>query len=425
MSNLRDKKLLVLGGNPETGILVRTANALGVTTIVVDPNPTAPAKQFAARSYHIDGFNVAAIAAVARQEQVDGVLVGVADILVSSYERVCAELGLPCYATPLSAAAFTSKDGLRDTLLRHGIECTPTFKLDASLRDEDVANLEYPLVLKPVDSGAGVGMVVCGNASELDGAAQKALRYSMRGEFIAERYMQCDDTFVYYTFKDGEIFLSAMADRITTRAQEGTSLVCLAALYPSRHMRAYVEREHPRVSNMIRALGVRDGVLCVQYWVEGEHFYAYDPGFRLQGEAPHVYIQHFNGFDHREMLVEFALTGSMGTADISAKNDPDFGGRHACTLWFILKSGTVGEIQGLDAVSEDPSVIFTMQRFQEGDEVTAAMVGTERQVLARVYLVADTYADLVAAIHRVNDKVQVIDSRGRDMIVDRFMPSSA
>lgn len=421
--NLSGKRLLILGGNPETGVLVRAANAMGVITIVVDPNRDAPAKQDAARRYDVDGFDIEGIVAVARREQVDGVLVGVADILVASYQKVCEALGMPCYATPEAAAAFTVKDGFRDALERYGIPGTPSFTLDAAMRDADVAQLRYPLMLKPVDNGAGVGMVVCHNRSELERAVKIALQHSMRGAFLAERFMDCDDTLAYYTIKDGEILLSAMADRITTRAQEGTSLVCLAARYPSRHLAAYRATMHEPICDMIRALGVRNGVLNIQFWVEDGAFFAYDPGFRLQGEAPHIYLKHFNVFDHREMLVEFALTGSMGAFDLASRNDPTFGGRQACTLWFLLKAGTIATIEGMDAVRADPSVTFVMQRFHAGETVTPAMVGTERQVLARVYVVADTEAELVTAIHRVNATLQVTDTIGADMMVDRYLPS--
>ena len=44
-------------------------------------------------------MDVPGIIALAREQQVDGVLVGVADILVPSYCKVCDALGFPCYAT--------------------------------------------------------------------------------------------------------------------------------------------------------------------------------------------------------------------------------------------------------------------------------------------------------------------------------------
>jgi biotin carboxylase len=417
------KKLLVMGGNAETGLLVETANRLGIDTIVVDPNPAAPAKRYANRSYECDGFDIDGVVAIARRERVDGVLVGVADILVAPYQKVCAALGMPCYATPEATAAFTAKDGFRDALARFDIPGTPSFTLDASLKRADIARLQYPLMLKPVDNGAGVGMVVCSNRSELERAVQFTLQHSARGAFLAERFMECDDTLAYYTIRDGEVFLSAMADRITTRAQLGKSLVCLAARYPSRHLELYRKVVNPSVSRMIRALGVRDGVLNIQFWVDGGQFYAYDPGFRLQGEAPNVYLARLQGFDHREMLITYALTGSMGVADLATRIDPSFGGRHACTLWFLLKIGTVGEIVGMEAIRSDPAVIFVMQRFRCGETVTPSMVGTERQVLARVYVVAETETALLGAIERINRKLKVTDTTGSDMIVAHYRPS--
>ena len=38
------KKLIILGGNPETAILVNTSMSMGIHTIVIDPDPVSPAK---------------------------------------------------------------------------------------------------------------------------------------------------------------------------------------------------------------------------------------------------------------------------------------------------------------------------------------------------------------------------------------------
>ena len=58
LEHLAGKKLLILGGNPETGVLVKKANDLGVYTIVADPNPESPAKVYAKKHYNIDGFDI-------------------------------------------------------------------------------------------------------------------------------------------------------------------------------------------------------------------------------------------------------------------------------------------------------------------------------------------------------------------------------
>ena len=111
--NIKNMRLLILGGNPETGALVSHANSLGVYTIVIDPNPNAPAKKFSNESYDLNVMDLEKLYEKAITLNLDGVLVGVADILVSSYFHLCKKLNFPCYATEESITAFTSKDEFR------------------------------------------------------------------------------------------------------------------------------------------------------------------------------------------------------------------------------------------------------------------------------------------------------------------------
>ena len=57
------KKLIILGGNPETAVLVDIAESMGIHTIVIDPVPDTPAKKRASETYEIDGFDVDGIVA--------------------------------------------------------------------------------------------------------------------------------------------------------------------------------------------------------------------------------------------------------------------------------------------------------------------------------------------------------------------------
>ena len=64
-----------------------------------------------------------------------------------------------------------------------------------------------------------------------------------------------------------------------------------------------------------------------------------------------------------------------------------------------------------------------MQRFFEGDVVLENMVGNEKQVLARIYLVTETKEELFSKIHDIKSKLSVIDQEGKNMIVDFYNPS--
>lgn len=418
---LSGKKLLILGGNPETGVLVDIANSLGIFTIVVDPNPQAPAKRKAKEHVEFDGFEVDKIVQFAREKNIDGVLVGVADILVAPYQSICEKLNLPCYATKDIVKAFCSKDGFKSACEKYGIMDIPGVYIN-DVSDISSLNLEFPLMVKPVDNGAGVGMRICYDRSELKEAIIKAFSYSKKKGVLVEQFMNCDDMFAYYTFKDGKAYLSALADRITTKEQGNLSPVCMGAIYPSKYAKEFIKNVNTTMISFFEKLGVKNGVLNVQFFVKDGQFYAYDPGFRLQGEAPHIHVAAVNGFDHRKMLLNFALTGSLGVSDIDKRNDCLFRNKYCTTVWVLLKSGKIDRVIGLDKIRKDKSVSFVQQRFDENDVVESSMIGTERQVFARIYAQFDSFEELKLKIIEFQKMLTVNDINGENMIIDWLDP---
>ena len=239
MKPFEGKKLLFLGGNTETVPLVKTANNLGAVTVVSSSNPESMAKACAAVKYDTDATDIAAMVALARQEQVAGVLPGTDDIFIPAYCKVCDVLGLPCYANEEIIEVFGYKDTFKATCERYGIHGVPEYYLDANMNPRDLARIQYPVMVKPVDCYSGIGMTACSSENELRPAVEKAIAASKSGRFVVEKLMECDDVGLYYTFKDGVCSLSCIYDRYT-----GGGRVALGNVYPSKHIDHYYERMH-------------------------------------------------------------------------------------------------------------------------------------------------------------------------------------
>ena len=417
---LNGKKLLIMGANPETIPLVELANEMGIKTYVTSNRPDDPAKKFAYKSCDVDGMDVPGLVALAREEKIDGILVGVADILVPAYCKACNALGFHCYASQEIVDVFSYKDVFKATCERYGIHGIPEYYLDAERRREDLDKIKYPVMVKPVDSCSGMGMTVCFSEDELAPAVEKALDASKVKRFIVERYMQCEDMGMYYTFKDGYCSASCIYDRYTTDEQKGLSRVCLGGTYPSKHIGEYFERMHDNACRMFRDIGIRNGVLMLSAFYEDGEFYVYDTGFRLQGEAPHLLMKAVHGFDQREMLINFALTGSEGKIDLSEQDDPFFHGRWAATLWVLLREGTIAKIEGMDDIENDQRVVADIRRLHEGDTVLSEWIGTEKQVMTRLYLVCDSKQELADTLKEYMAKIKVYDTHGNAMALHGF-----
>ncbi|MEY8481154.1 hypothetical protein AALD74_04770 [Lachnospiraceae bacterium 48-21] len=425
VKEFKGKKLLILGGNPETVPLVEIANGMGIQTVVSSARHTDPAKRAAWKAYDVDGMDVPGLVALAKEEQVDGVLVGVADILVPAYCKVCEALELPCYATQQIVDVFAFKDVFKATCERFGVHGIPEFYLDADMKREDLDKIEYPVMVKPVDNGGGVGMTVAYNEDELRKGVEEALENSKKKRFIVEKYMQCDDMGMYYTFKDGYCSASCIYDRYTTDEQPGLSRVCLGGTYPSKHLEEYFERMHPNALRLFKEIGIKNGVLMLSGFYENGEFYVYDTGFRLQGEAPHLLMKAIHGFDQREMLIRFALTGSEGDIDLRTADDTRLRGKWAATLWFLLKEGKIDKIVGMENLYEDDRVVANIQRLHEGDTVLPEWIGNEKQVLTRMYLVCNSKKELADTLEYYMNTVKVMDEDGNNMLLKGFNVNKA
>ena len=413
-------KLLILGGNSETIPLVEMANNMGIRTIVASARDSDPAKNYAWKKYTYEGLDTGAVIKIATEEQVDGVLVGVADILVPMYCKVCEALDLPCYATQEIVDVFSFKDVFKSTCERYGVHGIPEFYLDAEMRKEDLDKIVYPVMVKPVDNGGGVGMTVAYNEEELRKGVEIALNASHSKRFIVEKYMQSDDMGMYYTFKDGYCSASCIYDRYTTDEQRGLSRVCLGGTYPSKHLDEYFERMHPNALRLFKEIGIKNGILMLSGFYENGEFYVYDTGFRLQGEAPHLLMKAIHGFDQREMLIRFALTGSEGDIDLKTEDDTRLRGKWAATLWFLLKEGKINKIVGLDELNKDERIVANIQRLQEGDTVLHEWIGNEKQVLTRMYLICNSKMELADALKYYMNTVKVFDESGNNMLLKGF-----
>ena len=410
------KKLLILGANPETIPLIETAKSMELFTIVTDPDPNAPAKKIADKGININGMDVESLVTFCKQEKVDGVLVGVADRLIEPYQKVCEALNLSCYGDRYQCSILTNKGKFNDLCKEYNISNIPSF----SLYKKDINNIGdviYPVFIKPIDRNSGKGMSVAYNEQELKEGIEKAFSNTSSDYILLERYMTCNDVLVSYTIIDGEPILSAMADRYTCKEQNKTSQVCLGAIYPSKLLDVYMDKEYPKMGNMLKSIGLKNAILTISAFVEDDNFYYYDPGFRLQGEAPNLHMENINGFDQKRFLIDIALGNELNKDNVTKA---DFQNNHAATIWFLLKKGTINRIEGFDKIEKDSSIFHISRRLFEGEVITEDMVGTESQVMARIYICCKTKQELKNKLSEIYNTVKVFDKDNNNQLINRF-----
>jgi len=406
------KKLLVMGDSASSIEILQIAKELGASTIAVDYLEDSAFKRAADKSYNISTADIDALAEMARAEGVTGVLTGASEFNIDKAIDLCQRLGLPFYATREQWDLLSNKDTFK--------KLCRTFDVPVVDEYQDAPGLEktvrYPVIIKPVDGCGGAGISVCHNEEEFLHGRQVALDHSASKQLIIERFMTGDEVVLYYTLQDGYISLSAMCDRYTLK-QNGVAALPTVYYYPSKYLENFMRYDDANIRRMFESLGMKDGFLFIQAFVEDGRIRIYEMGYRIAGAQGHKPIAAVNGVNPLIMLVRHALGGGMSGWDLKTEDNPCFC-KPACKLTPILKEGTIARIEGLDEIRSIPGVTDIMPVHKVGDRIEG--IGTLKQLLNRIYFVADSKEDMIRKIDLIQSKLKVYDEQGNDMLMPGF-----
>jgi biotin carboxylase len=418
--NLKGKRLLILGANPETAGLVQKANSMGVYTIVTDYQSGAYAKRFANKNYDVDAVDLPQLIDLAKKENIDGVMVGVAEALIPAYQKICNMLRFPCYGTAEQFQIFTNKANFKKVCKEYDIPVVPDYNISVDVREDELSKIEYPLVVKPVDSSGSKGISVCRDAEALKIGIQKALSFSNSKKLIFEKYMTGDEVMIFYLFQNGKPIFIAMCDRYTSKEQKGVAHLPTCYIFPSRYIDKYQREMDYKVKEMFKGLSVKNGKIGIQSFIENSEVRFHESEYRLGGNQSHVIVSAMTGIDYLHMMVNFALTGKMSSdnnIDIEAMSNPKFK-KWGCKLSPLVKEGKICKLDGFEEISNIPEVISINPSYDEGDTVKG--LGTLKQIIARFYIITDNLDRMSDVIDTIYEKLVVLDEHGKSMTLQPF-----
>lgn len=411
---MKEKKILILGANPETVSLIKRARGMGLYTIVTDNNPKAYAKAYADKSYNINAVDVDELVALAKKENVDGILVGVAESLLPAYCELCNRLNMPCYSTLEKFEIMINKKSFKDACRQYNVPTIEEYTIEH--KDE----IMYPVIVKPVDSCSSKGITICYDENQLIKGINYALEFSKEKKYIIERYMKGDEVISYYVIQDGNPIFVGMCDRYTYK-QEDTVQLPNSYIYPSRHIGSYINYSDKQVKNMIRGIGLENGSIFFQCFVDENGIVrTYEPGYRLNGAQEHLIVSKVSGIDALKMYINLALTGKVSDIDLESLANPN-PKQISCKLSPLVKTGTIAKIKGLDKIEKLKDIVSINPSYNEGDIVDG--YGTLKQIICRFFIVSNSKKELIDTIEKIYDLLEVTDINGNCMLIGKFNTS--
>ncbi len=185
------KKILVFGGGENQKSLIKTAERIGVQTIVIDPNADVPGKNFASYFHVVKAHDLPGTIEIANKYKVDG-------IITSQMEN---PLLLMAEVAEHFNFAFPHKEVIE--------KCRNKFLMKLSWQKANIPcargivmpvhskfilmqyeHLHFPLMLKPLDAFSSRGVFKVNNVEELEYNLEGARKFSSTQEIIIEEFIE-------------------------------------------------------------------------------------------------------------------------------------------------------------------------------------------------------------------------------------------
>lgn len=372
--SLQGKKLLVLGGARQHCKIVEAAREMGVVTYVADWLASSPAKNLADYALQMDIFDIPALARLCRSEGIEGALAAWLDPCQQPYFNLCSELGYHCYGSREAFRVMTSKPLFKDYCKKHGVGTIPYWSGTATDLQAFVSDIELPAYVKPGSSRGSRGQTVCWNTRELSDAIANAVAASSDGQAVVEKYIEgAEDISVTYFFVDGVPHVERLSDRLLGSRSDGLDNVAIGSVSPSAVADRYMDEANTKVVSMLKSLGCAWGPVFMQGFANEDGFFFYDPGLRFPGGDYERAVKVALGVDYAKLLVEFALTGRMPSADQLAFGGEDvyrLNGKFEVIHDITLRPGIITSIEGLSEVTSMTGVVSAALQYSPGDIVS-------------------------------------------------------
>ena len=414
----KKSKVLILGGASVHCKLVRAAQAKGLYVIVADylAKEDSPAKQIADEAWRVDIYDIDILAQMAKKAAVKAILSTHLDPCQMPYSNLCRVLNLPCYGTPDAFFAMTNKEAFKQKCIENGVGVIP----DYSMESIESGKAEFPLFVKPVDSRGSRGQTICNCIEDVKNATVVASSESSNGKYIIEKYMNDkQEVQITYFFVDGVPYLIRTVDSYKG-LQPGMEKVVVCATSPSRYTGNYIETAEQDVLRMFRNIGIKNGPVFMQGFVDEGVFRFFDPGLRFPGVDYELIYSEVFKTDLLDRMWTFALNGTM-PSDGLPEDAWRLKGKCAAVLFPCMTAGCIGNIHGEDSLKSIHEIVSYSFRHRSGDVVKWTKDVNQRY--AEIDMVADSSDVLADRISQLNRDVFPCDCNGNNMQFDAFDPT--
>ena len=424
---MKPPTVLMLGASLAQIPGIAAARAQGIDVISCDNLPHSPGHALASASIQASTFDPEAVLTAARQHAIDGIMTMGSDQPVLTAAIIAHQLGLPSALTVDTARSVTDKRDMKRRFQRLGLPTMPFLiyrpvGLFVRSQDSDAPDsldlLDYPVVIKPVDSQGQRGIFVCATAAEVRAKALQVLAFSRAAEILVESYYPSAEVTVSGWVNAGQAHILTLTDRerFAGTAQLG---ICLSHEWPSRFLESHGDEIASLTQAIVSGFGITTGPIYFQFLIGASGVKINEIACRIGGAFESQFIPRLTGFDLTAAQIDLALGRPLTPASQAVLKQHDFRqvGEHLSVQLFFAQPCTIAHLTPLAEVLACPGVLDAGYHLQPGHTIPAITNATAR--VGYCILTAPDKQALEQRLAFLYTVLSVIDTTGVNQLIHR------
>ena len=297
------KALVLCGGIPQIA-LIEELKKRGIYTVLADMNPNVMARPHADAFFPVSVLDAHAVKKLALKERIDMILTACADQVLLVQAQVSEELGLPCYIDYQTAKDVSSKELMKRVFVENDIPTSKHIIMD-EFDEGKIANLSYPIIVKPVDSYSSRGVRKVHNISELKSAFEIAIEISRTKTAIVEEFIEGEELTVDLYIEEGNANILCISN--IDKIPGNDRFVICRTRYPALISDSVKEQIRVVAGRIANAFKLKNSPMLIQLITEGNKVSVVEFCARTGGGDKFRLIQQVSHFDVIKAVVDLTL----------------------------------------------------------------------------------------------------------------------
>lgn len=405
------KALVVAGGVPQVA-LIQKLRERNVETVLVDGSSSPVALPYPDKFYCVNTFDTEAVKEIAIKENVDFLITVCADQVLLVVAQISEQLGLPWYIDYKTAKLVSNKELMKKVFVENDIP-TSKYVVMSEFDIEKTQQLQYPLIVKPVDAYSSKGVKKVQNEKELITAFKEAKNISRSKNVIVEEFFEGTEISVDIFVEDGiaQMLLISNSDKV----KDDEHFVIFRGKYPVQ-LSDTVKEEIAVISQKIAdAFGIKNAPMLVQMLSDGERITVLEFCARTGGAMKWLLIQHSSGVDVIEGVIDLTMGVKPNIKVASPENN------YVVNDFIYCKSGKFDHLEGFEEQLKRGN-ITEYRCLRSKGWVFSGNIGSSTDRICGVTFQADTIEEFNRKHQEFVENVRIVDIEGNDIMRHDLLP---